>query len=231
MNQQPPFTSPAGPASSRVRVRRHSERGQYEPAVIDSILDEGLICHVGVVVDGQPLVLPTLYGRIGDTLYLHGAVANRSLGAIAEGVCVTVTLIDGFVLARSTPMHSMNYRSVVVMGPGRTVTDLEERSAALRAIVEHAVPGRSEEVRGPSPAELRTVTVIALDLAECSAKVRTGPPIDPAEDRQLPVWAGVVPVRMTAGSPCPDSPPEGAAEPPSVAALRRRFPGFSPPDR
>lgn len=224
MNQQTP-------PSPRVRVRRHSERGRYEPEIIDSILEEALICHVGVVVDGQPVVLPTIFGRIGDTLYLHGAVANRSLRAATEGLCVTVTLIDGLVLARSTPMHSINYRSVVMMGRGRPVTDLEERSQALRAIVEHAVPGRSEEVRGPSPTELATITVIALDLGECSAKVRTGPPIDPEEDRSLPVWAGVVPVRQVAGTPSPDAPlPDGIVEaPPSVAALRRRFPGFTPP--
>jgi nitroimidazol reductase NimA-like FMN-containing flavoprotein (pyridoxamine 5'-phosphate oxidase superfamily) len=216
-----------GAASARVRVRRHSERASYEPAALEAILDEALICHVGVVVDGLPVVLPTLHGRVGRTLYLHGAPANRSLRAALQGVCVTATLLDGLVLARSTRMHSMNYRSAVVIGHARTVSDPEEKSLALRAIVEHAIPGRSAEVRNAGPADLAATAVVAVDLDQCSAKARTGPPLDPEEDRKLPVWAGVVPLRTVAGPALRDPDvPVGVAEPPSVTGLRRRWPGF-----
>jgi hypothetical protein len=217
----------AGPASPRVEVRRHADRGRYDRETIHAILDAGLICHLGVVVEGEPLVLPTGFGRVGDTLYLHGAAANRSLQAALEGVCVTVTHVDGLVLARSAFGHSMNYRSVVVRGRARAVTDPAERRAALRAVVEHAVSGRWEEARQPSAKELATTAVIAVDLAECSAKVRTGPPLDPASDRRLPVWAGEVPLRMVAGPALPDPDLDAAiAEAPSVARVRARFPGF-----
>jgi nitroimidazol reductase NimA-like FMN-containing flavoprotein (pyridoxamine 5'-phosphate oxidase superfamily) len=219
----------AGPASPRVEVRRHADRARYDRLAIDTILDEGLVCHLGVIVDGEPVVLPTGYARVGDTLYLHGAAANRSLRAAREGVCVTVTHLDGLVLARSAFGHSMNYRSVVVRGRARAVTDPDEQRSALQAVVEHLVPGRWAEVREPSARELETTQVIAVDLAECSAKVRTGPPLDPASDRALPCWAGEVPLRMVAGTPLPD--PDlrvGIEEPLSVAALRRRFSTHAP---
>ncbi len=218
----------AGPASARVEVHRHAERARYDRAAIDAILDEGLVCHLGVIVDGEPLVLPTAYGRVGGTLYLHGAAANRSLQAALEGACVTVTHLDGLVLARSAPGHSMNYRSVVVRGRARAVTDPDERREALRAVVEHLVPGRWEEVREPSARELESTQVVAVDLTECSAKVRTGPPLDPVSDRSLPPWAGEVPLRTMAGAPRPD-PHLGAGipEPPSVAAIGRRFPSHT----
>ena len=216
-----------GPASPRVEVRRHSERARYDRATIDAILDEALICHLGVVVEGEPLVLPTGFGRIADTLYLHGAASNRSLAAALEGTCVTVTHLDGLVMARSASGHSMNYRSVVVRGRARAVTDPVERRAGLRAVVEHAIPGRWDEVRQPSPREMEATAVIALDLAECSAKVRSGPPLDPAADRPPGVWAGVVPLRMVAGAPLPDPDlGEGIDEAPSVSRVRRRFPAL-----
>lgn len=216
-----------GPASPRVEVRRHPDRAHYDRATIDAILDAALICHLGVVVEGEPLVLPSGFGRLGDTLYLHGAAANRSLAAALEGACVTVTHLDGLVLARSAFGHSMNYRSVVVRGRARAVTDPEERRAGLRAVVEHAIPGRWDEVRQPSPGEMRATAVIALDLAECSAKVRSGPPLDPASDRPPGVWAGVVPLRMVAGAPRPDPDlAEGIDPAPSVRRVRRRFPAL-----
>ena len=221
----PRRSAQAGPASPRVEVRRHPERARYDRATIDAILDGALICHLGVVVEGEPLVLPTGFGRVGETLYLHGAASNRSLAAALEGACVTVTHVDGLVMARSAFGHSMNYRSVVVRGRARAVTDPEERRAALRAVVEQAIPGRWDEVRPPTPRELETTAVIALDLAECSAKVRSGPPLDPASDRPPGVWAGVVPLQMVAGAPRPDPDlGEGIDEPPSVGRVRRRFP-------
>ena len=215
----------SGPASPRVEVRRHPERARYDRETIDAILDEALICHLGVVIEGEPLVLPTGFGRLGDTLYLHGAASNRSLAAALEGACVTVTHLDGLVLARSASGHSMNYRSVVVRGRARAVTDPEERRAGLRAVFEHAIPGRWDEVRQPSDREVQATAVIALDLAECSAKVRSGPPLDPASDRPPGVWAGVVPLQMVAGEPRPDPDlGEGIDEAPSVGRVRRRFP-------
>ena len=224
----PPRSPSATPASPRVQLHRHPERARYDRETIDAILDEALICHLGVVVGGEPLVLPTGFGRVGDTLYLHGAAANGSLAAALEGVCITVTHVDGLVLARSAFSHSMNFRSVVVRGRARAVTDPEERLAGLRAVVEHFIPGRWAEVRQPSPKELQTTIVIAVDLAECSAKVRSGPPLDPASDRKLAVWAGEVPLRLVACPPRPASDLlEGIDSPPSVAAVLRRFPGTS----
>ena len=219
----------SAPASPRVEVRRHPDRARYDRASIDAILDAALVCHVGVVVDGEPVVLPTGFGRAGDTLYLHGAAANRTLRAALEGVCVTVTHLDGLVLARSAFGHSMNYRSVVVRGRARAVTDPEERRNALRVVMDHLLPGRWDEVRQPSDKELETTAVIAVDLADCSAKVRSGPPLDPASDRRLPSWAGEVPLRLVAGTPLPDPALRpGIGESPSVAAVGRRFPGFPP---
>jgi nitroimidazol reductase NimA-like FMN-containing flavoprotein (pyridoxamine 5'-phosphate oxidase superfamily) len=194
----------AEPPSARATVRRLRERGSYERATIDAILDEGLVCHVGVVVDGAPVVLPTLHVRVGDTLYLHGAAANAMLRAGSTGAtCVTVTLVDGLVLARSAFHHSINYRSVVVHGEGRAVTDEAEKRAALDALVDHVVAGRSAGCRPPNDVELKSTLVLALDLTEASAKVRTGPPKDDPEDLDGPWWAGVIPLTTTRGEPIP----------------------------
>lgn len=213
-----------GPPSERTRVRRLPQRGVYDAATIHAILDEGLVCHVGFVHDGQPFVIPTAYGRVGNTLYVHGSTASRMLRTMAEGppVCVTVTLLDGLVLARSAFNHSMNYRSVVVLGVPRAVEDAEERLAALRAIVEHMAPGRWNDARRPSARELAQTSVIALSLDEASAKVRRGGPNDYPEDLALDVWAGHVPLAVVAGPPvpCPHNRPDLAA-PPYAAAWRR----------
>ncbi len=217
--------------SPRVRVRRHAERARYERPTIDAILDAALICHLGVVVDGQPVVLPTGFVRCGDVLYLHGAPANRSLHAALDAACVTVTHLDGLVLARSAMNHSMNYRSAVVMGKARLVSDPVEKRAALGAVVEHLVPGRAAEVRGMTDAEVARTMVVALDLGACSAKVRTGPPIDDDADLTLAVWAGVVPLRLVAGPEVPEahvSP--NSPKPASVTALRARFPEWAAAD-
>ena len=197
----------ASPASERTRVRRRAQRGRYDRATIDAILDEGLVCHVGFAVDGQPYVIPTTYARVGDRLYVHGSSANRMLRALAGGVpaCVTVTLLDGLVLARSAFHHSMNYRSVVVLGQATLVADREERLTALEAIVEHVLRGRWSEVREPSEQELGGTTVLRLPLDEASAKVRTGPPLDDAGDLALGCWAGVIPLRLVAGPPVADA--------------------------
>lgn len=194
-------------ATNRTRVVRHAERGVYDREQIHSILDEGYVCHVGFAVDGQPYVLPTAYGRSGDLLYIHGSAASRMLRSLAQGVavCVTVTLVDGFVLARAAFRHSMNYRSVVVLGAARLVTDPGEKMAALRCFTNHVVPDRWEEVRPPNETEMRSTSVLALPLDEASAKVRLGPPLDLEDDWAWPVWAGVVPVHMQLGEPIPDS--------------------------
>ena len=192
--------------TARTQVRRLPQRGVYDKCEVYAILDEGFVCHAGFVVDGQPYVIPTGYGRAGDLIYIHGSAASRMLRTFDRGVdvCVTVTLIDGFVLARSAFHHSMNYRSVVVLGRARPVTDREEKLAALRAITNHIVPGRWEEARQPAEQELKATSVLVLPLDEVSAKVRTGGPIDDEEDYALPVWAGVVPLRLQFGDPIPD---------------------------
>ena len=193
----------AAAPSTRTTVRRLPERGVYERAAIEAILDEGLLCHVGFAVGDQPYVIPCVYARVGERLYLHGSSGSRMLRAIAAGApaCVTVTLLDGLVLARSAFHHSMNYRSVVILGTASRVDDAEERLAALRAIVEHVVPGRWHEARRPSAAELAQTLVVALPISEASAKVRSGGPKDDAEDHVLDVWAGVVPLALVAGAP------------------------------
>jgi nitroimidazol reductase NimA-like FMN-containing flavoprotein (pyridoxamine 5'-phosphate oxidase superfamily) len=190
----------------RTTLKRLPKRGTYDRETIDSILDEALICHIGIVVNGAPVVIPTIHWREGDTLYFHGSVASRMLHSLREGVdaCVTVTLLDGLVLARSTFHHSMNYRSVVVFGKAREVTDREEKLRALDALVEHVVRGRSAEARGPNESELRQTLVLALPLEEASAKIRTGGPIDDEEDYTLPVWAGVVPCGLAFRDAVPD---------------------------
>lgn len=192
--------------TDRTSVRRLPKRASYDRAVVYQILDEGFICHVGFVVDGKPFVIPTAYGRVGDTLYLHGAKANRMLKALAAGAeaCVTVTLIDGLVLARSAFHHSMNYRSVVVFGRASAVEDPREKLDAMRAFSEHLIPGRWSEVRQPSERELAATLVLALPLAEVSAKVRAGAPVDDEEDLTLPVWAGELPLRLVACEPVRD---------------------------
>ena len=205
----------------RTQVVREPQRAVYDRDAVNQILDEAFLCHVGFVSDAQPFVIPTSYGRDGDVLYIHGSAASRMLRELGQGapLCVTVTLVDGFVLARSAFHHSMNYRSVVVLGQARVVTDPEEKMAALSHFTNHIVPGRWEEVRQPTGQELKSTTVLALALDEVSAKVRTGPPIDDEEDYALPVWAGVVPLRIEAGDPAPDTRlPEGV---PPID--RRRF--------
>jgi nitroimidazol reductase NimA-like FMN-containing flavoprotein (pyridoxamine 5'-phosphate oxidase superfamily) len=194
-------------ATNRTRVIRHAERGVYDREQIHSILDQGYVCHVGFAIDGQPYVIPTAYGRSGDLLYIHGSAASRMLRSLSQGVavCVTVTLVDGFVLARSAFRHSMNYRSVVVLGTARLVTDPGEKREALRCFTNHIVPDRWEEVRQPNETEMRSTSVLALPLDEASAKVRSGPPLDIEDDWSSPVWAGVVPVLTQLGEPIPDS--------------------------
>ena len=200
--------SQATPATERTRVRRRPQRGVYERDAIAAILDEGLLAHVGFcdAPGGAPTVIPTAYGRDGETLYLHGAVAARWTKALAthDEVCVTVTLLDGLVLARSTFHHSMNYRSVIVFGRAELVTERTEKLHGLERIVEHLVPGRSHDARPPTDAELDATALLRLSLSEASAKIRTGGPIDDEDDLGLPVWAGVVPAITTFGPPSPD---------------------------
>jgi nitroimidazol reductase NimA-like FMN-containing flavoprotein (pyridoxamine 5'-phosphate oxidase superfamily) len=208
------MSQPTAP-SPRTQVERLPERGHYDRETIHGILDQAFVCHVGFVADGQPYVIPTGYGRSGDFLYIHGSAASRMLRNLAAGipVCVTVTLLDGLVVARSLFHSSMNYRSVVILGTARLVTDREEKMRALRAVSEQIFPGRWDDARLPTEQELKATSVLAVPLAEASAKVRTGPAKDDKEDYALPIWAGIVPLRVTAGAPEPDS-----ALPPDVAA-------------
>jgi uncharacterized protein len=191
----------------RTRLRRIPKRGVFERDAINAILDEGLICHVGFAVDGIPFVMPTGYARIGDRLIIHGSSASRMMREISNGiaVCVTVTLLDGLVLARSAFHHSMNYRSVVIFGKARTITGEEEKTAALEALTEHIIPGRWPEVRWPNALELKATTVLSLPIEEASAKVRTGDPIDDEEDYEMGVWAGVLPLSITPGPAIDDA--------------------------
>ena len=193
-------------ATSRTRVRRAPARADYERETIDAILDEALVAHLGFVDDGQPYVIPTMVARVQDTVYVHGSAASRMIRGLSAGIpaCLTVTLIDGLVLARSVFHHSLNYRSAVVLGQCRPVEGPDEREAALHAFTEQLVPGRWDEVRPPTPQELKGTRVLAMELDECSAKLRTGPPGDDEDDYVLPVWAGVVPLRTVAGPPVPD---------------------------
>ncbi|MDQ3893886.1 MAG: pyridoxamine 5'-phosphate oxidase family protein [Actinomycetota bacterium] len=208
----------------RTRVRRHAERGVYDRAAIDAIFDEALFCHVGFVVDRQPFVIPTIHARAGDVLYFHGSPASRMLRALADGVavCVTATILDGLVLARAVYNHSMNYRSALVLGHARRIEEREEKLTALAALVEHVVPGRGRDARAPNTAELAGTSVLALPLDEASAKVRTGPPNDLDADLELPIWAGVIPLRLTAGEPeTAERVPAGVALPPYAASYAR----------
>jgi uncharacterized protein len=208
----------------RTTVRRHPERGAYDRAAVEAILDEALFCHVGFAEGGQPFVIPTIHARSRDVLFLHGSPASRMLRTLSQGVdvCVTATLLDGLVLARSVYNHSMNYRSAIVLGRARVVHETEEKRAALVAIVEHVVAGRSADARPPSERELAGTLVLALSLEESSAKVRTGPPSDFDDDLGLPVWSGVVPLGLVPGEPVPDELlPPGVAVPDYVAAYAR----------
>ena len=191
--------------SPRTQVRRLPDRARYDPADIHAILDEGFVCHVGIQSGPSPVVIPTGYARVDDLLYLHGAPANATLRAAGSGqpVCVTVTLIDGLVFARSAFHHSINYRSVVIFGTAEDVTDLEEKRDALVAVVEHIVPGRGADARPPTDSELRATRIIRIRIDEASAKVRTGGPADDPEDLDLPVWAGHLPLIPAAGHPVP----------------------------
>ena len=192
--------------TARTTVRRLPNRASYDRETVYAILDEALMCHIGFAVDGKPVVIPTIHWREGDMLYVHGSVASRMLRSLKEGVeaCVTVTLLDGLVLARSAFHHSMNYRSVVVFGTAREVTDRAEKIKALECLVEHVVRGRSKEIREPNESEIRVTSVLALPIGEASAKIRTGGPVDDEEDYALPVWAGVLPLRLTPGEPIVD---------------------------
>ena len=212
----------------RTTPTRHAERVGYDRAAAHAVLDEAVVAHVGFVVDGRPVVLPQLHARVGDVLYLHGSTGARALLAAKDGgldVCVTVTLVDGLVLARSAFSHSINYRSVVVHGTATAVDDAEEKAAALEALVDAVVPGRPAGVRGPSRKELAATTVLRLLLEEVSVKVRTGPPKDDAEDLGLPYWAGVLPLATVPGTPVPAPElPADAEVPEHVRQWHRRRP-------
>ena len=195
----------AFPPTGRTSVRRLPQRGVYDKAQVYAILDEGFICHVGFAIDGQPYVIPTGYARSGDEIFLHGSAASRMLHTLGDGldVCVTVTLVDGFVLSRSAFHHSINYRSVVMMGRARVLEDPAEKTAAMRCFTNHILPGRWDEVRSPSDQELKATMVLALPLREVSAKVRQGPPVEDERDLDRHAWAGVVPLHGQLGEPVP----------------------------
>src|SRR3954467_14283131 len=189
--------------TERTRIFRKPGRGSYDRELVHSILDEALTCHVGFVQDGQPFVIPTIHARVGETLILHGAKGNRMLNALVDGTtcCVTATLVDELVLARAALHHSLNYRSVMVLGTASEVTDPKEKEAALSAVVEHIAPGRAEEVRGADATDLQSTKVLSMPIEEASAKVRTGPPVDEEADMELPYWAGTLPLAQGTGEP------------------------------
>lgn len=192
--------------TAKTQVRRAPKRGHYDFETVASILDEGLVCQVGFVVDAQPFVMPTAYARMGDRIYIHGANASRMLKSLMAGIdmCLTVTLLDGLVLARSAYHHSMNYRSVVVFGKAQVVTEPTEKMTALKAFTEHVMKGRWDQVRSPNSQELAATCVLSLPITEASAKIRTGPPIDAEEDYDLDVWAGVLPLSLHSQEPIAD---------------------------
>src|SRR5271157_5006637 len=192
--------------TARTRVVREADRAVYDRQTVYRILDEGFLCHVGFAVDGQPFVIPTSYGRKDATLYIHGSAASRMLRQMKEGVavCITVTLLDGLVLARSVFNHSMNYRSVVILGKGELVDDPAEKLEALRVLSEHILPGRWADARQPNERELKQTSVLRVPIEEFSAKVRSGPAVDDEEDYSFPTWAGVLPLEMKAGAPIDD---------------------------
>ena len=206
--------------TEHTQVKRLPKRGKYDRETVHAILDAAFVCHVGFCVEGQPYVIPTNYGRSGDTVYLHGSAASRMLRTLSEGVpvCVTVTLVDGLVLARSAFHHSVNYRSVVMLGAARRVEDPAEKMEALRLFTEHVMKGRWDEVRWPTEQEMKATTVLALPLEEVSAKVRTGGPVDDEADYTLPVWAGVLPLEMVPKEPIAD--PQRKADQPLPAYIK-----------
>ena len=212
------------PQTDRTKLKRLPKRGHFDRETVYSILDEGFICHVGFAPEGQPFVIPTGYARVDDKLYIHGSQASRMLRTLSGGVdaCVTVTIVDGLVLARSAFHHSINYRSVVVFGRATPVEDRNEKLQALVALSEHIVRGRWDDVREPTEQELKATTVLSLPLVEGSAKIRTGPPIDDEEDYALPIWAGVIPLRLEAGEPINDPRLPPAIEPPEYARHYKR---------
>jgi len=216
--------SASQPPSERTTVKRMPHRAVYVRDVINAILDEGLLCHLGFTLDSQPYVLPTIYARDGERILIHGSAASRMLRSMRSGVpaCATVTLIDGLVLARSAYHHSMNYRSVVILGNATEICDRAGKVAAMRKIVEHVVPGRWEDVRGPSEAELRATMVLSLPLNEASAKVRIGPPLDDKEDYALMTWAGVLPLSLEAHAPVADPQLPASILAPTYARVYRR---------
>jgi nitroimidazol reductase NimA-like FMN-containing flavoprotein (pyridoxamine 5'-phosphate oxidase superfamily) len=208
--------------TDRTKLKRLPKRGHFDRDTVYGILDEGFICHIGFAPEGQPFVIPTGYARVDDKLYIHGSQASRMLRTLSGGLdaCVTVTIIDGLVLARSAFHHSMNYRSVVIFGRADLVEDREEKIEALVALSEHIIRGRWDEVREPTEEELKMTTVLSLPLVEASAKIRTGPPLDDEEDYAMKVWAGVIPLRLEAGEPIKDPRlPEGI----EVPAYARRY--------
>ena len=217
----------ADPKTPRITVTRQRDRGRYDRDTINAIVDEALICHVGFSVNGQPYVIPTTHARVGDHLYIHGSVGSRMLKNMKQGipVCVTITLLDGLVLARSAFHHSMNYRSAVILGVAQEVTGEDEKRSAFNALVNHVVPGRSADVRAADAQELKATSVLRLIIEEASAKVRRGPPIDAEEDYALTCWAGVLPLQLMAGHPIDDPRLEfGTPVPSAVATYRRQRP-------
>jgi len=210
--------------TKRTRLRRLPKRGSFDREMVYSILDEAFICHIGFTVDGQPYVIPTAFGRIEDDLYIHGSSASRMLRTLSGGVdmCFTTTLVDGLVIARSAFHHSINYRSVVVLGKATLVDDLDEKNRALEAVTNHIVPGRWADVRWPNELELKATSVLKLPIDEASAKLRTGPPIDDDEDYELDVWAGVLPLKLSTGAPLDDERLRaGITVPENIAKYRR----------
>jgi len=212
------------PPTERTRVVRESHRGAYDRETIYNILDEAFVCHVGFAVDGRPYVIPMLFARVGDAIYFHGSAASRMLRNLSGGipVCVTVTLTDGFVLARSVFNHSMNYRSVVALGKAAIVDVPEEQVEALHAFTDKILPGRWNDARQPNEKELKATSILRLPLTEVSAKIRVGPPEDDAADYALPVWAGVIPLSLTPGAPIRDEKCDASIPTPAYASRYKR---------
>jgi nitroimidazol reductase NimA-like FMN-containing flavoprotein (pyridoxamine 5'-phosphate oxidase superfamily) len=206
--------------TERTRVKRLPKRGSFDLGVINAILDEAFICHVGYNISGQPYVIPTGFARVDSDLYIHGSSASRMLRSLADGVdvCVTVTLLDGLVLARSAFHHSMNYRSVVVLGKATLVSEQAEKEAALEAFSEQVIPGRWADVRPPTELELKATTVLRLPITEASAKIRTGDPVDDEEDYSMDVWAGILPLSISASQPIADARLESSTKPPEYVS-------------
>jgi nitroimidazol reductase NimA-like FMN-containing flavoprotein (pyridoxamine 5'-phosphate oxidase superfamily) len=219
-------TEPRPVRTRRTTVKRLPKRGVYDRAEIYRILDEAMICHVAFVQDGQPFAIPTGFARDGDALFIHGSPASRMLKTLSEGVpvCVTVTLLDGLVVARSAFHSSMNYRSVVILGMARPVTDPERKLHAMRALVDHLIPDRWGDLRPITPKELKATLVLELPITEASAKVRTGGPIDDDDDYALPIWAGVVPLAITPSAPVPDERLGRGLSPPQYVRRYSRLP-------